>query len=187
MPNIRILLLASLALSQACWAAGQVYKSVGPNGVVTYSDTPPASGPAQVMDKIRARSPVPENDPVTASIMVYSIEIIVETSYRFCRDSIPESAQLVLAARDKWMERHASLRARKIEVLKDRLSNAELHKLSNQFERDNEDILDKIRRAPRATQSEMCNAAPRTFAAPKFDLAANLTLVDTIMNYRPKR
>ena len=58
---------------------GQVYKSVGPDGKVTYSDGPPASA-AKVEQKsdIRARPLRPEDDPLTAAMQVYVKVTLVE-------------------------------------------------------------------------------------------------------------
>ena len=111
-----------------CWA-GSVYKSVGPDGKVIYSDTPPVLGSVDVSKDLRARDPGLKVDPVKVAMNVYIKEVIVETAYRFCKEQVPQSEASVRAARDRWMQRHAQLRAKKIQMLQDRLSSEELRRI----------------------------------------------------------
>ncbi|HZF14633.1 MAG TPA: DUF4124 domain-containing protein [Steroidobacteraceae bacterium] len=181
--TVTLLLLALLA---PC-SAGPVYKSVGPDGKVTYSDTPPASDSEDVSKDLRAKDASLRVDPAKAAMQVYVKEVIVETAYRFCRDEVPESAGPVREARDRWMQRHAQLRARKILVLKDRMTTDELRQLARQAQEQNEGILRTMKQAPLAERTKWCTAAPKTFAAPEFDLAGKPELVDAIMNYHVRQ
>ncbi len=177
-----------LALLACClfapFASGAVYKSIGPDGKVTYSDTPPASGSVDVSKEIRKRDPALKLDPVKAAMAIYAKEVIVETAYRFCREQVPQSETRVRIARQAWMDRHAQLRAKKIVVLHDKFSTNELRALAVKAEAENERLLSTLRQAPLEERTKWCANAPKTFTTPEFDLAANQDLVDTIMNYK---
>ncbi len=182
----RLIFMFAFFQLQACWA-GSVYRTVGPDGKVIYTDILPTSGPVQTLAKIRSRASVPKDDPVKAALILYTKEIIVETAYQFCRDQVPDSAQAVKGAHDKWMEQHASLLIKKITVLHDRLTMNELRVIAAQAEQENEKNLRIMRVAPAAERSKWCYNAPKTFASPEFNLAGKPVLVETIMNYRIKQ
>ena len=178
--------LLATCLLVPCWA-GTVYKSVGPDGKVTYSDTPPAPNSAEVSKDLRDKTGGRKLDPVQAAMAVYAKEIIVETAYRFCRDQVPKSESSVGAARNEWMDRHAPLRAKKNVVLHDKLSTGELIDIAHKAEAENEGILRTLKQAPLEERTKWCTNAPKTFTAPEFDLASNQDLVDTIMKYKVER
>ncbi len=167
--------------------ADPVYKIVGPDGKVTYSDAPPPAGAAESKSSIRSRTPSDDEDPVKAAMKVYANEIIVETAYRFCAKEVPETEPAVKQARDRWLTRHAELRSKKIVILHDRLSMDELRALAARSEHDNEAILDSMRKAPRSEREKWCRGAPQKFASPQMDLLVHLTLASTVMSYKPKK
>lgn len=182
----RLIALFAFFFLLPCWA-DPLYKIVDPDGKVTYTDKPPTSGTAQTLANVSGKAADPEESPVKAALMLYTKQIIVETSYRFCRDQVPESAPEVKVARDRWMENHASLLAKKIPVLHDRLTMNELRKIAAQSEQENERILRVMRKAPLSERTQWCNNAARTFASPEFNLAGNSALVAAIMNYKVRQ
>lgn len=187
MRNLSAVFAVVLVLVSLPAPAASVYKRTGPDRKVTYADTPPADGAAEVKEGIRGKALTVDDDPVAAALAVYANEIVVETSYRLCREIVPDSTAAVKSARDNWMERHADLRSKKIEVLHDRLSTDELRTIADRTERENESILQAIRAAPAAEQAKWCQEAPKKFAAPEMNLAARPTLVRTILDYKKKR
>ena len=183
---MRVTLLAFALGCCAAVAHGQaVYKSVGPDGKVIYSDKPP-DDKAKTVPNVRARAPQPEDDPVTASLMVYAQEVVVETAATFCAKEIPESAAAVYGARERWRERNGELAEKKIVVLKDMLSDAELRYIARDTQRDNEAIVWKLRDTPRAQKEQWCRDAPAKFASREMDLSTNTAIVKTIMGYKKK-
>jgi hypothetical protein len=179
--------VALLAASSIVCAAGPVYKSVGPDGTVIYSDIPPASGSTQIKKaEVPAKPLSHENDPLGAAMIVVGQEAVVESAYRLCWKEDPESARAVAQARNEWMEKHAELRLKKIVVLHDILSRGELEKLAISLEQENEAVLDKIRQAPQAQRYKWCRDAPTKFSAPAMNLLARPALVQTILGYKKK-
>lgn len=166
--------------------AGQVYKSVGPDGKVTYSDTPPTTNSADISKDLRANDPSLQVDALQAALNVFTKEVIVETAYRFCVKEAPQSAGTVRAAHDEWMQRHAALRAKKIAVLHDKFSDSELAQLAVKVGQENGQIMTRLALAPLEQREKWCGNAPKTFAAPEFDLASKPALVDAIMTYQVK-
>lgn len=180
-------LLAGTAVCLAGLAvAGQVYRSVGPDGKVTYSDKPPTTDSTDVSKELQQRDPGMRADPVKAALNVYAKEVVVETAYRFCVQQAPQTASVVAAARNDWMQRHAALRAKKVAVLHDRFSQSELVDLATKMGQETGRILQVIQGAPLQERSKWCTNAPKTFAAPEFDLASKPELVGALMNYHHK-
>jgi hypothetical protein len=168
--------------------AAQVYKSVGPDGKVTYSDSPPEDA-AKVESRpgIRARPRRPEEDPVQAALMVYASQVTVETFFKFCLKEVPESGSKVREARDKWHAQHAQLGERKLAILHDRFSVSELLLMARATEQENERVLGIVKRAPQSEKQKWCADAPAKFTSPTLCPAYNPTLVRTIMDYKPKK
>jgi hypothetical protein len=202
-----LLVLSAILLSSLC-NAQSVYKVVGPDGKVTYTDRPSPSSSAQLISTIRPVTPnsqdvknLPGKDgaerkAVLASLQVYYKQIIVEHAKRLCVHLAAEyppvpGAQETLAdartAATGWNDRHASLLEKKKVVLHDILTPSELEKVADSAMRENEPIRMKLERAPAAERLNWCQQMPRTLAAPEFDLASNMDLVDTVIGYKPKR
>lgn len=183
----RCTVLAGLCVV-ALSASAQVYKHVGPDGRVYYSDKPPAAagGPAELKPEIRSRAPRPEDDPMHAAMSVYAHETMVETFYRFCRDTVPESAPALREARDRWNARHRQLAAAKIIVLHDHLSIDQLRRIAAETEATHLEILQKVRAAPPAEHAAWCRAAPDRFEALELNPARDPTLARTLLTYKPR-
>lgn len=181
-------LLLTLAIFVPLVAFGQVYKHIGPDGKVQYSDRPPTagSGSTVVQPEIRSRPARPEDDPVTAAMNVYANETAVETFYRFCREVAPESEPALRDARDRWNARHATLSRKKITVMHDHFSVDQLRKIAAEMEATHLEILDKVRRAPLTERSAWCKAAPTRYEAPELNPSRNPALVKTLVSYQPK-
>ena len=166
---------------------GQVYKSVGPDGKVTYSDGPPASA-AKVEQKsdIRARPLRPEDDPLTAAMQVYVKVTLVEEFYRFCREEVPSSAAEVLRARNLWNTQNAALTDSVKVIVNDRYTTRELLKIAGDTERSNLAMVAEIRRASDQEKSLWCSQASAKIASMEMNPSRNPTLVKTLLNYKPR-
>jgi hypothetical protein len=93
--NLRLLGLSAFFLASVCYAA-PVYKVVGPDGQISYTDQPPPSSSARAVSMIRSGTPNNDHaakpaekvsidrDPVLASLQVYYKQIIVESAKSIC-------------------------------------------------------------------------------------------------------
>ena len=175
-----LLLAAPLAL------AAPLYKVVGPDGKVSFTDQPPASATAQEVKAPvnQARVVDYDRDPLAAATAVYAKQIIVETGTRFCQAYAAATAHDAVVARDAWRARNFAVTEKKNKVLASLLSLADRNKLADQSERDNEAILDRLRAAPAAQKTQWCQRLASTFAAPELDVSRNSTMVHTIMDFK---
>lgn len=181
--------LAGLGLlaAQLCLAA-PLYKVVGPDGKVSFTDQPPVSASAQVQ---AVKAPVNQakvvdidGDPLAASAAVYAKQTIVESGTRFCMLYAPSTAHNAVVARDAWRARNSAVTDKKNKVLASLMSPAERAKFGEQSERQNEDILEKMRAAPQAEKLKWCQNVPASFASPELDVSRNAILVRTIMQFK---
>ena len=203
----RFLILFNLFITSACYA-GPVFKVVGADGRITYTDKPPASYLARTMSGGGAAAPTNEaglkssgkgnadRDPVLASLQVYYKHIIVESAKQICFNLAAESPPVqgakealagAMEARAKWYDRHSSLIEKKSVILNDMRSRAELDQVAEFARRENEPIKRTVEQAPASERLKWCQNMPRTLAAYEFDLARNTVLTKTIMGYEPKR
>lgn len=178
------LLVALFAFGQV---NAQVYKHVGPDGKVYYSDKPATTtAPVELKPDIRSRAPRADEDPVYAAMNVYANETMVETFYRFCRETVPESEPAVRDARDRWNARHRRLTTAKLVVLHDQMSVDQLRKIAAETEATHREILQKVRTASAAEHAAWCKAAPARFEAQEVNPVRNPTLVRTLDQYKPR-
>lgn len=178
------LLVALFAVGQV---SAQVYKHVGPDGKVYYSDKPATTtAPVELKPDIRSRAPRADEDPVYAAMNVYANETMVETFYRFCRETVPESEPAVRDARDRWNARHRRLTTAKLVVLHDQMSVDQLRKIAAETEATHREILQKVRTASAAEHAAWCKAAPARFEAQEVNPVRNPTLVRTLDQYKPR-
>lgn len=166
--------------------AGKVYKSVGSDGQVVYSEQPPADpDQAKTLD-IRAQPTRAESDPVKAAMMVYAKSVVVESMTQWCAQEVPSTRLAVKQAHGAWGQRHATLIQRVTPILKDNLSVGQRSAIAAMTMKDTEAVLRQMSAAPEADRVKWCTEAPRRMAAPEMNLVGNLTLVNTIMGYRRK-
>lgn len=193
----------SILLSTFC-CAGPVYKVIGADGSVSYTDQAPPSKTASkvlpgVGNKPKASEPASKGDlnrdPVLASLQLYYKQIIVESASHLCtnlaaeRPDLPgtkEASKDVSAARSNWYNRHAILLEKKNKILHDKLSNSELNKAADDAKNENEPIREKLEKEPASERLKWCKNMPSTLKSPEFDLMSNSVLFNTIISYKIK-
>jgi hypothetical protein len=196
----RIVGLAAFLLASLCQAQ-TVYKVIGPDGKIAYTDRPP---PASAHTSVTTLGrPAPANEAVAkaatgraveASLQVYYKQIIVHSAKRLCGKLVDETfpgakdaAAEATRAASAWEQRHAALTQKKILVVQDALKPSELLAIANDAERQNEPYVTRLSTAPVAERVAWCKAMPKTMLSPEFDLAGNAPLVRAVMDYLPKK
>ncbi len=184
---VRWMALSGLLAAQIGLAA-PVYKVIGPDGKISFTDQPPASAVTQEIKAPVNQAKVVEleRDPKVAAVTVYAKQIIVETGSRFCTMNAPSTTHAVLAARDAWRERNVELTEKKNRVMARLMSFDERTRLAQRSERENEAVLDKMRAAPLAEKLKWCQAVPVNFAAQELDPSRNPTLVRALREFDAK-
>lgn len=184
--------------------AQPVYRIVGPDGRVSYSDQPPdsqAAGKAKALDGLNGKPQVagpaaktdPDLDPVLAATQVYRKEVEVELSRILCGNlaaewpavaGSKEVAAAVSEARTKWYERHATLIQKRKRILNDSLPRAGLEKMADEAKADIDPRFKRLEKAPSAERLQWCRGVPASFDSYDFDLIRHGTLVDTLAGTR---
>jgi hypothetical protein len=178
------LLFLLCALPVLCLA--QVYKYVGPEGKVEYGDRP--GGTARGIDDLPDVVPLVdgrEGEPLHAAMTVYVSETMVEFSYRFCRDRVPQMQGTVHDARNQWNTLNAALRKKKIKVLHDHYSPDQLRKMAAETEAQQMALLRKVGAAPKADQERWCAEAPARFQSAAMSPSLKPAIVRAIEIYKP--
>ncbi|MCA1854441.1 DUF4124 domain-containing protein [Massilia oculi] len=196
----RTLGFAALFLAGLCQAQ-TVYKVVGPDGKIGYTDRPPPPSAHTVVTTLGRAAPQ-EDGParaatqwaVDASLRVYYKQIIVHSAKRLCGmlasdnfTGAKDAAAAATRAASTWEERHAALTRKKIVVVQDALSDAKLNAIADDAKRQNEPYVMRLSVAPIAERVAWCKAMPTTLTMPEFDLAGDARVVRAIMDYVPRK
>jgi hypothetical protein len=198
----RTILVAALLSALTCQAQ-TMYKIVDADGRITYTDRPPPASQGQAVKPFGARPTVKQaadkpadSSVIEAGLQVYYKQIIVHSAMNLCRQ-LPGLAPKLAGAADasttateaakRWESRHAALTQQKIVVLQDLLTQAELLKVADDAQRENNALLSRLTGAPLAERLTWCQRMPATLASLEFDLASNPVLVRKLMDYQPKK
>lgn len=182
----KILLTLSL-LAPSILEAATVYKHVGPDGRIIYSDVPAAAGSTAIKGAQHSTPSGPPADLVAAASAVGTTAVVVDSILAFCRVEVPESAPGVLAAAERWKAQHASLRAKSASILAEKLTPQERQRIDAMLRQENEKITGQLRQVSPLERKRMCEGAPGRLASPEMHLAGQPGLVRAIMDYRSGR
>jgi hypothetical protein len=185
MTIIRLLALSGVLVAHSVLAA-PLYKVVGPDGKVSFTDQMPTSGAAEAVKAPVNQSLVADTDrdPLAASLAVYAKQMVVESSGRFCVAFAPTTSHEVVVARDAWRSKNFALNEKKTKVMASQMSVEMRNRLADKTERENEAILDKIRNAPMVDKVKWCRNLPASFTSMELDPSRNPMLVRTIMSFK---
>lgn len=180
-------LLALALLSPALAGAAAVYKHVGPDGRIIYSDVPAPTGSAALKETTRPGSSAPPADAVAAASTVTTTTVVVDSLLAFCRMEVPESVPAISAAAERWKTQHASLRVKSETILGEKLPPQERQRINAMLRLENEKITGLLRQTSPLERKRMCEGAPGRLAAPEMHLAGQPDLVRAIMDFRSGR
>ncbi|MES2019064.1 MAG: DUF4124 domain-containing protein [Pseudomonadota bacterium] len=182
---IRLLALSGLLLAQSGLAA-PLYKVVGPNGKVSFTDQPPVTGAFDAVKSPVNQSRVTDTDrdPFAASLLVYGKQLAVESGARFCMAFAPGTAHEVVVARDAWRSKNGALNEKKTRIIALAAVPEMRDRQTASIERDNETLLEKMRNAPLAERVKWCRDLSERIASLELDSSRNPTLVRTIMAFK---
>lgn len=181
-----LLAISAFWVVQSAMAA-PVYKHVGPDGGVTYSDVPAPTGSTTIKGNVQSKPAGFEDDPVSAATVVVTNEIVVDSVYGFCRIELPNLAPGIMAARARWKTQHATLIEKSKAILVDKLTVNERQSIAVMLKQENEKIAGQLRQVPYAERKRMCEGAPARFTAQEMNPSARPALVKTIMDYKIRR
>ncbi len=184
------LLLLSLMLVPQSGFAGELYRIVGPDGKVSYSDRP-ADAPAAKTVKLvaGASSSSGTGDPtiVEAVVKVLTMEGVVQDLTRFCGTFVPETSRPVREARDEWIARNKALTVQRNKVVRDVLSMGEMVSLAATMDKEARKLRMQATEATPAMKKTWCQEAPKNFAAREMDPSRDLTLTRVLMTHTFKK
>ncbi len=187
---MRLLLLPLLLLlaAQPC-AAGELYRVVGPDGKVSYTDRPPSTeGLKAVKGSAAAPASTGSTDdnmgPAKAAAKVLSFQMIVDTTALSCGRQAPSSSKFIASARNEWLQRNDALVAKAGRVLRDAVSADEHGKIMRAMRQANQDLADKANSAPPEVRKSWCDQAPFKFRSDEMDPSRDAALVRTVEQYK---
>lgn len=198
-------LVALLACGMAGTALAQrVYKSVGPDGKITFTDRPPAgqeqpAPPATAAAPAAAPAPaapgapsagaaaVPALDPTLekAVVVLAGFESIVSEYADLCVKTLPTSFKKYQGAADDWRQRHGTLLSRQAAVMRDHLSPAQRTALRSATQLKTRGMMAPVHAASAAARIKWCDDNTLEVSGGKVDLVGNHAAA--LMAYQGKR
>lgn len=184
----RLLALSLLLAAQTC-AAGELYRIVGPDGKVSYSDRPqvtPGATASVKAVKVPGMSSKPSVDYTAAEAVsrVLAMEGVVQHLTRFCGKHVSKSSPAVREARDAWLVRNASLSQQGNKVGRDLMTAGQLQQLAYAIDDESKRIEGMANQATLAMKTTWCADAPANFTAREMDPSRDLALARVLMGYK---
>jgi hypothetical protein len=183
--RLHLIALSLLLATQFC-TAGELFRIVGPDGKVRYSDRPPDKAESVKAIKVPGIASKSSADYTIDQAVgrVIGMETTVQSLTRFCGKQVPKSSPAVREARDAWLVRNSNLSQQGHKVARDLMTMSELQRLDVAFEIEG----DRVARFASAATPEMkaiwCAEAPANFAAREMDPSRDLALVRVLMGYK---
>lgn len=208
--RVQVALLACAAATPLIAGAG-LYKQVGPDGKVTFSDTPPVSGSSQSIAKPGASSPTSKvatpassstpadgqrlpaseqdafyrNATLGAALKLKIVGALVDGIGELCVREQPEAAGAVRAARARWHGQHDPLMPVMQQILNE-LAPAKLRTdQERQLKTATSEQLRPLAAAPKAEQLRRCQKAASEFNGPGMNMANSPAVAKLFSDYVP--
>lgn len=177
-------LVALLVIPSASFASS-AYKTVGPNGEISYSSTPPQTGKTVSKIDIGGETvTTDESDPKKAAAMVIGVSRAVNMMSSFCRVNVPDTAHEHEEAQSQWNARHAKLMSAANRVLSNNLSPSDQSIVNSLLSRVMEAYSSVLTRIPRDKQLKLCVDLPQHYKDYKINLIDHGKLVNTLLSYK---
>ena len=158
------LLVLSLAIAPA---QAEVYKSVGPNGKVIYTNVAPAKAvtaiarvsakPAQHIADDGGRILTPDIIGAVANVM--GVAQLVRSSREFCAAAMPSAHKRYAMAALGWDQRNSAVVAQKDRILSHPVQHMVAESLSADMHRKTADLMDPVKQSTPAARVAWCDKA----------------------------
>ena len=189
--RLHLIPLSLLFAAQLC-AAGELYRVVGPDGKVSYTDRPRSTEGLKTV-KGSAAAPAEAHategqtiGPAKAAAKVLSYQMIVDARTLSCNRQGPPVSKFVANARNEWLQRNDVLLAKAGRVLRDAVSANEHGMIMRAMEQANHNLVDKANSAPPEVKRTWCEVAPHKFRSLEMDPSLDAALVRTVEQYKLK-
>jgi hypothetical protein len=178
-------LALSLLLAVQFCSAGELFRIVGPDGKVRYSDRPPEKAESAKTIKVPGIASKSSADYSVGEAVarVLAMEGTVQHLTRFCGAHAPKSSRAVREARDAWLVRNTSLTQQRNKVARDIMSISELHRLAESMEDESNRLARVAGEATPEMKATWCAQAPVNFASREMDPSRDLALVRVVMGH----
>jgi hypothetical protein len=211
--HLEALLVALCCAAPALlWAQGHVYKQVGPDGRVTFTDKPPpeepapahaspasatasapaaaSAAPSKATAKKAASEPVPARAVLDPAVdkglsVLMGYQSLVSEYLDLCLTTLPTSFKRYDSAAQVWKTRHAAVLARYPVVLQDNYTAAEQGVIRREIQEKTRAMMAPIAAADMGRRIKWCDDNAMQLQTGKMDLPRSH--VDALMNYKPRR
>jgi hypothetical protein len=167
--------------------AQRVYKRIGPDGSVSYSDEPP---PGQRRETAPAtRKPAAGTAPraAPAALLLMGYESTVAEFQDACLATLSTSFQKYDGAAKKWRERHAAVLARNAAVLKDYYTPARQEGLRSAARSRARDAMAGFESASAAAKVKWCDDNADAINAGSVDIIDKAQYAQPLLSYSTRR
>lgn len=171
--------------------AQRIYKRIGPDGAVTFTDEPP---PGQARQPAPSRAPrktqsLPPIDPALEKsvLVLMGYESIVTEFQEACLATLSTAFEKYDGAAQKWKERHSAVLARYFVVLNDFYTPAEQEGLRSGARNRTRDMMASFHSAPAGAKARWCDANADAINSGSVDLLGKEQYMRALLGYAPRR
>jgi hypothetical protein len=210
---VALLVALCCAAPAALWAQGHVYKQVGPDGRVTFTDKPPPEEPAPAhaspapatpsapaaasapqskanARKAAASEPVPVRAVLDPAVdkglsVLMGYQSLVSEYLDLCLTTLPTSYKRYDSAAQTWKTRHAAVLARYPVVLQDNYTAAEQVVIRREIQDKTRAMMAPIAASDMGRRIKWCDDNALQLQTGKMDLPRSH--IEALMNYKPRR
>lgn len=195
MPSLLPVLCAALVLgalaADAQAQAQRIYKRIGPDGSVTFTDEPPpgqARPPAPSRSPRKAQAPPPIDPVLEKSVLVLmGYESIVAEFQDACLATLSTSFEKYDGAAQKWKDRHAAVLARYFVVLNDFYTPVEQERLRSGARNRTRDMMASFHSASAGAKARWCDENADAINAGSVDMLGKEQYMRPLLGYAPAR
>jgi len=193
MPSLLPALCAALVLGAlaADAQAQRIYKRIGPDGTVTFTDEPP---PGQARQSAPPRSPgkPPPMPPIAPALeksvlVLMGYESIVTEFQEACLATLSTSFEKYDGAAQRWRERHSEVLVHYLAVLKDFYTPAEQEGLRSGARNRTRDMMASFYSAPAAAKARWCDENADAIDAGSVDMVGKEQYTRPLLGYNARR
>ncbi len=155
------LLISCLCLLVVAPAHAEVYKAVGANGKITYSNVTPVTvarkGIATVSPEAGGKILTPDVIGAVANVM--GVAQLVSSSREFCAATMPSSHKRYALAAQGWDQRNSAVVALKDRILAHPVQHLVADALSADMHRKTANLMDPVKQSSAAERVQWCDKA----------------------------
>jgi hypothetical protein len=131
----------------------------------------------------QAQQPTDDDNPYFAAVVVYARVTTFTSWQEYCAKEDPSSAETFSVAVDTWLEHHARLHEKTLQIVRSAFTKDELAALDANVRSDSEAFQLEMASLPREERLSWCRSTPAAILSPRMSLLGRAQLVAALEGF----